>query len=116
MATDFAGSGARFVTALILTVILAGCGPHGSTGIADPGKVSEIHKGSSTKADIQALFGTPQGTEYAANGDETWNYHYRAAVVGITAEVFGVEPFKSVSVTFGKDGIVKAYGISGSVS
>jgi len=93
----------------MLALAITGCGPHGPPEIANPGTVGQIHKGSSTKRDVQAVFGTPQTTAYAENGDETWNYYYSAAVQGVTAEAFGIKPFSALSVTFDRNDIVKAY-------
>ena len=103
-----------FTAIVPLALGITACGQHGPAEIADPGRVSQLHKGSSTKTDVQALFGTPQGTQYAENGDQTWNYYYTAAVQGVTAEAFGVKPFSFLSVTFDKNGIVSSFSMNGS--
>src|SRR5215813_10386107 len=87
----------------------------GHRRIADPDRTSQIHKGSSTKGDIRSLFGSPNFTGYAENGDETWGYYYIGPIRGLTAEALGINPSKSLTVTSDKNGVVKTYSISGSL-
>ena len=51
-----------------------GCAERGQRQIGDPAKISQIQKGVSTKASIEALFDDPDGMYFSENGDETWNY------------------------------------------
>jgi outer membrane protein assembly factor BamE (lipoprotein component of BamABCDE complex) len=107
------GSMAQVLAVAILIFGTAGC-TQGQKQIADPDKTSQIHKGSSTKNEMRSLFGNPAYTGYAENGDETWSYYYIGPVRGVTAEAFGINPSKSLTLTFDKNGVVKAYSISGS--
>jgi outer membrane protein assembly factor BamE (lipoprotein component of BamABCDE complex) len=107
---------------MICTVALplAGCGGSqmGSSAVADPNKLSQIQKGVSREADIQVLFGAPNGKSFTENGDEVWSYSYNKTqvnaatyvpVVGLFAG--GAQSDASVlTITFGKNGVVKAYG------
>ena len=51
---------------------------------------------------------------FSENGDEVWTYTYTAPVVGKTAQMLGIESFRYLSVTFDKNGILKAYATYGS--
>jgi outer membrane protein assembly factor BamE (lipoprotein component of BamABCDE complex) len=107
------GCMAQVLAIAMLIFGTAGC-TQGQRQIADPNKTSQIHKGSSTKSEVRSLLGDPYFTGYAENGDETWSYYYLGPVRGLTAEAFGINPSKSLTVTFDKNGVVKAYSISGS--
>jgi outer membrane protein assembly factor BamE (lipoprotein component of BamABCDE complex) len=111
-AVKLTGSVAQVLAGAILIFGIAGC-TQGQRQIADPNKTSQIHKGS-TKSEVRSLVGDPYFTGYAENGDETWSYGYLGPIRGLTAEAFGINPSKSLTVTFDKDGVVKAYSISGS--
>jgi hypothetical protein len=50
---------------------------------------------------------------FSENGDEAWTYAYTAPVVGKTAKMLGIESFRYLSVTFDKNGILKAYATYG---
>ena len=108
------GSMTRVLAVGILIFGTAGCAERGERQIADPGRIGQIQKGVSTKASIKALFGEPEGTNFSENGDEAWTYTYTAPVVGKTAKMLGIESFRYLSVTFDKNGILKAYATYGS--
>jgi hypothetical protein len=97
----------------ILIFGTAGCAERGERQIADPGRISQIQKGVSTKASIKVLFGEPEGMNFSENGDEVWTYTYTAPVVGKTAQMLGIDSFRYLSVTFDKNGILKAYATYG---
>jgi outer membrane protein assembly factor BamE (lipoprotein component of BamABCDE complex) len=107
---------------MICTVALplAACGGSqmGSSAVADPNKQSQIQKGVSREADIQMLFGAPNGKSFAENGDEIWTYVYSNTQVNAATYVPVVGLFAGgarsdtsvLKVTFDKNGVVKAYG------
>jgi outer membrane protein assembly factor BamE (lipoprotein component of BamABCDE complex) len=107
---------------MICTVALplAGCGGSqmGSSAVADPNKLSQIQKGVSREADIQVLFGAPNGRSFSENGDEVWSYSYSKTQVNAATYVPVVGLFAGgansdasvLTVTFDKKGVVKAYG------
>ena len=111
----------NYAAAGILISGVAGClgAESGQKQITDPGKISQIQKGVSTKASIRAAFGLPGGIEYASNGDEIWSYSYAnvsvnpatfVPVIGIFA---GGETSQSsaLMVHFDTQGIVRSYGV-----
>jgi outer membrane protein assembly factor BamE (lipoprotein component of BamABCDE complex) len=108
------GSMTRVLAVGILIFGTAGCAERGERQIADPGRISQIQKGVSTKASIKALFGEPEGMYFSEDGDEVWAYTYTAPVIGKTALMLGIKAFRQLSVTFDKNGILKAYGTYGS--
>ncbi|WP_158923487.1 outer membrane protein assembly factor BamE [Acidisphaera sp. S103] len=109
-------------TLMICTVALplAGCGGSqmGSSAVADPNKQAQIQKGVSREADIQMLFGAPNGKSFTENGDEVWTYSYSKTQVNAATYVPVVGMFAGgaqsdtsvLTVTFDRNGVVKAYG------
>jgi outer membrane protein assembly factor BamE (lipoprotein component of BamABCDE complex) len=101
---------------------IAGCvgGDNGQQAITDESKISQIRKGVTTKTDIQVLFGQPSGRNFAENGEEQWSYAYISSHVDPKTYIPIVGAFtggatvktSALTVTFGKDGIVKAYGVN----
>jgi hypothetical protein len=100
---------------------LAGClgTEYGQKQISDPARVSQIQKGVTTKGDITAAFGEAEGKSFLENGDEEWTYSYLNSsssplnfvpVVGMVAGGATVQS-SSLTVTFDKRGIVKAYAV-----
>ena len=61
------------------------------------------------------LFGSPKATEFAANGDEVWNYSYWLSTYDpahVPQAGHRDNRSSALSVTFDKQGIVKAYSTS----
>ena len=114
----------RFVVvALLASGVVACYGTEtGQKQITDQGKIAQIQKGVSNKSSIRTAFGAPQGINYTENGDEIWSYSYINAsmdpasyipVVGMFA--FGGNTQSSdLTVTFDRNGVVKAYSINNS--
>lgn len=110
------------ITTSLLVIGVGGCvgTVGGEKQITDPGKISQIQKGVSTKASIRAAFGDPEGTSFEANGDEIWTYSYvntsvnpatYVPIVGVFAGGTTVQS-SGLVVTFDDRGIVKAYAIN----
>jgi outer membrane protein assembly factor BamE (lipoprotein component of BamABCDE complex) len=81
-----------------------------SLDIFDQSRTNQIQKGSSTKENILVLFGKPAGTEFAENGDESWDYTYTLITsdpLARTRKTYG----SHLSVTFDNKGLVKAYNV-----
>jgi outer membrane protein assembly factor BamE (lipoprotein component of BamABCDE complex) len=95
---------------------ISGCAyESGQRDISDTSRISQIQKGSSTKEQIHMLFGSPKGTEFAANDDETWTYSYWSSTydpVHVPQEPHRVFRASTLNVTFDKRGIVKAYAVA----
>jgi outer membrane protein assembly factor BamE (lipoprotein component of BamABCDE complex) len=110
------------ITTSLLMIGVGGCvgTEGGERQITDPGKISQIEKGVSTKASIRAAFGAPEGTSFEANGNEIWTYSYvntsvtpatYVPIVGVFAGGTNVQS-SGLTVTFDANGIVKAYAIT----
>jgi outer membrane protein assembly factor BamE (lipoprotein component of BamABCDE complex) len=99
----------------VLTIGIAGCTnvvhERGQRDIFDQSRISQIQKGSSTKDNITVLFGTPEGTEFAENGDETWTYTYLLVTRNPMGLTRGSGHQSVLSVTFDTRGIVKSYSV-----
>jgi outer membrane protein assembly factor BamE (lipoprotein component of BamABCDE complex) len=106
--------------AFVVAAGLSGCtgqGQGGQQAITNDTKVSQIQKGSSTKADIAGLFGQPGGKSFGASGDETWNYSFSSTQVNPATYVPIVGVFaggatasaSTLIVTFDQKGVVQAY-------
>jgi hypothetical protein len=111
------------VAALLVSGIVGCYGTEsGQKQITDQSKIGQIQKGVSTKASIRAAFGAPEGTDYAANGDEVWTYSYVNAsmdpasyipVVGMFA-FGGTTQTSALTVSFDNRGVVRAYSVDNS--
>lgn len=115
----------RFVIVLSVSLLCCGLtacfgGENGHKEITDPSKLSQIQKGVTTKSQVKDIFGDPNGVTFNDNGDEVWTYSYDShhvdpiTLVPVVGAFAGGATAKSSSlvVTFGKNGIVKAYGTS----
>ena len=104
----------KLIFIALIAVALAAC-QRGDPQIADPNKISQIQKGSSTKSDIRALFGSPEATYHNADGTQMWIYNYHS--IPATSVMFGVyaggHSYATMSVSFDKSGIVNDYHVSG---
>lgn len=105
---------------LILSTLLAltGCASVGHK--IEEAKVDQIHKGESTKDDVQSLLGSPDQMTRDGSGKIIWSYHYAHSSVkgqtfipyyGIFAGGAKVQT-QLVSVTFDPDGRVEDYLVS----
>lgn len=102
-----------FVLAGTLTLGFVGCVPSHEAGqrdIFDQSRISQIQKGTTTKDNIIVLFGQPAGTQFAANGDETWSYYYTLTTGTPFVPGSGKTSFTELIVTFDNRSIVKSYG------
>jgi outer membrane protein assembly factor BamE (lipoprotein component of BamABCDE complex) len=115
---NFQHSGRCCFIAGVLAIGIAGCTEEGQRQVGDPGRVSQIQRGITTRSQIQALFGNPQHTSYNEDGGESWSYSH--LLIPPTAYILG--PFggnsfmqsSHLSIEFDKAGVVKAYSTSGS--
>jgi hypothetical protein len=104
-----------------LLVSAVSCAPTetGQKQLSDPTKISQIQKGVSTKANIKAAFGDPEGIDFEANGDEVWTYSYSkssinpANLIPVVDIVHHADPmqFVALTVSFDNRGLVKAYSV-----
>jgi outer membrane protein assembly factor BamE (lipoprotein component of BamABCDE complex) len=93
--------------------LLTGCATtHGSEGITDKNKLSQIKPGKTTKADVEALLGRPAQVDLAENGEQVWNY--QRADVSATSYIPFVNlvsknnsDMNNLSIRFSKNGVVK---------
>lgn len=98
---------------VIAILLLVGCATAGRK--IDPAAVDKITKGTTTRAQVLALIGSPDQMTKNSNGETTFMYQYVRAtakganfvpVVGLFAGGVNMEN-QMVMVTFGPDGIVK---------
>jgi outer membrane protein assembly factor BamE (lipoprotein component of BamABCDE complex) len=95
----------KFLYALTLVVLLAGCEPtYANRGnILDPDKLAEIKPGTSTREEVATNLGTP--TQVSTFDDKTWYYVGRQ-----TKQYSFLDPEiikqKAVEVKFDENGVV----------
>ena len=99
-------------------VLLIGCATTGNVQIADPGTVSKIEEGKSSKADVRALVGEPTKVNFDTNKNEIWEYIYTKAsakpasfipVVGLFAGGADMSG-NTLTILFDKNGVVERVG------
>lgn len=61
---------------IIAALSLAGCASSGNPKVADFNAATQVEYGKTTKAEIKAMLGEPNGKKYGANGKEIWVYSY----------------------------------------
>ncbi len=98
--------------------LLIGCATVGNVQISDPGTVSKIEEGKSSKADVRALVGEPTKVNFDTNKNEIWEYIYTKAtakpasfipVVGIFAGGADMSG-NTLTILFDKNGVVERVG------
>jgi outer membrane protein assembly factor BamE (lipoprotein component of BamABCDE complex) len=98
----------------LIGLALAAC-QRGGPEISDPNRISQVQKGSSTKGDIQTLFGKPEAIYHDADGTEMWTYHYHS--IPAASVLFGVyaggQSYATMTVSFDQSGVVTDYHVSG---
>ena len=89
-----------FITGIFLAIFLPGCGSVGKN--FDESLYTKIVKGTTTKKDIQAMFGYPfkKGIQ---NGYPVWTYEYNHV------NSFGTDTSKDMIIVFDKNGVVKSH-------
>lgn len=97
------------------TVLIGGCVfASGSKAAANTEARAQIQNGKTTKQEVFALLGTPNGKSQCANGEEMWTYSYARTKARATnfiplagAFVGGADSqANSYFVTFGTNGMV----------
>jgi outer membrane protein assembly factor BamE (lipoprotein component of BamABCDE complex) len=86
---------------------------HGQRAIADQSMVAQIQKGVTTKQNVAALFGEPQGKHFQANGGETWTYSYHHTEWN-PLEVYPTVKSEgaSLEIEFDSRGVVQEYAVN----
>ena len=77
-------------TCWLLCCLSTGCVTRGRT--IDTSKIDQIQIGTTTRAEIQEMFGVPQSRAVNADGSELWRYHWsraRPSAGSILASVWG---------------------------
>jgi len=97
---------ARLTSVVLLSLLVASCaGLKFGKDFPSP-KGDSIKNGTTTKADLERMFGTPNQVGIK-DGDQTWTWIY--------AQQGGKEDMaKQLDVTFGPQGVVKSYSFSSS--
>ncbi len=85
---------------LILAIFFSGCGTAGKN--FDESLYSNVVKGTTTREEIQAMFGPPfkKGIQ---NGYAVWTYEYNYV------NSFGSDIIKDMIIVFEKNGVVKSH-------
>ncbi|MEJ2672317.1 MAG: outer membrane protein assembly factor BamE [Deltaproteobacteria bacterium] len=106
------------VLAMALLLVANACVSAGTQAIKDPGVISKIEAGKSTRADVRALLGYPLAATHKDQGlgEVTWHYYYATAYPNASAFIPEVNAFtrnlnettRVLSVTFNQNGTVKS--------
>jgi outer membrane protein assembly factor BamE (lipoprotein component of BamABCDE complex) len=106
------------VLSLVLLLTASACVSAGTRAILEPGIVSRIEVGKSTRADVAALLGYPLVATYQDQGvgEATWHYYYDTATPTTAAFIPLGKAFtpnlrettRVLSVTFNREGTVKS--------
>lgn len=108
----------KFCMKLALVLLLAGCASPNSDKIrtmTDDSAAHAITIGKTTKAEVDAAFGTAIITPYD-NGNEVWLYQYTqglprfvdyAPLIGVVTA--NTRTIKELTILFDKNGIAKKY-------
>lgn len=108
---------ASAVSLLLLTGCAAKSGNE-TLGQMEKGQIEKkIIKGKTTKAEIVAMFGSPQYTDLDTNGNEKWSYNYYRAdgklvnyIPVLNSLTAGTNnSSKSLTILFNGKGVVKNY-------
>ncbi len=105
------------VLAIALLLVCSACVSAGTKAIKDPGVISRIEVGKSTRSDVAALLGYPIAATHKDQGlgEVTWHYYYVTAAPNATeflpvAKAFITphlrETTRVLSVTFNREGTV----------
>jgi hypothetical protein len=109
-------SGYRCIASLVLAAACAGCAATGNGAVktlTQQGAAQAIVIGKSTRADVEAAFGTASITTFA-NGYELWLYQvgYAKAVDSVpyvNLVVSSADNKRELSILFDRNGVVKKY-------
>lgn len=72
----------RIVSSLLAALALLaiqGCASSGNPKVADFNPTTQVEYGKTTKQEIHAMLGEPNGKKYGADGKEVWVYSYAQA-------------------------------------
>jgi outer membrane protein assembly factor BamE (lipoprotein component of BamABCDE complex) len=106
------------VMVLAAALLAAGCASAGNPKVAEFNPATQIEYGKTTKAEVRAMLGEPNGIKYGANGKEVWAYTYAQAqakpatfipIVGMFAGGFDSSAKKLVFV-FDDKGVLQKEG------
>lgn len=103
---------------LVLVASLGACASSGNKSVAKTNNDEvrkEIVVGKTTKKDVEAKYGKPQGIESSSNGGEVWTYSYSQAQTDVVGMIPVVSLFaggidsntKTVTITFDKKGVAR---------
>lgn len=106
--------------AAVLVGGLSACAPgapgYGNAAARNENALDQIHKGVTTKADVQRLLGTPT-SPYQEDGRSVWQYQHievsALAIVPFASMVTNTMDEKNVNIYFDKTDIVEAVEIGG---
>jgi len=68
-----------FVVSIIAALAITGYASSGNPKVADFNTATQIEYGKTTKAEIKAMLGEPNGIKYGPDGKEIWTYVYAQA-------------------------------------
>ncbi|MFW0974770.1 hypothetical protein [Leclercia pneumoniae] len=77
----------KIVSAAALAATLAGCASSGNQQLKNETETSvrsKIQEGKTTKAEVKAFFGSPDGVSYTDGGNEIWKYSFAKVKVNGT--------------------------------
>lgn len=113
----------RLACAVGLTMVVAGCAGTGNERLRAESETSvatKIIEGTTTKAEVRSIFGSPNKTSFTDSGLEIWNYEFAK----VTADAVNFIPVvnwfgssasgtkKELVVLFNHDDIVQRYSMS----
>ncbi len=103
--------------AAVLVGGLSGCAPgYGNASARNENALAQIHKGVTTKADVQRLLGTPTSPSQE-DGRSVWQYQHievsALAIVPLANMVTNTMDEKNVTIYFDKKDVVEAVEIGG---
>ncbi|MCX5888587.1 MAG: outer membrane protein assembly factor BamE [Deltaproteobacteria bacterium] len=111
----------HLVLALVLAVALLasqGCASSGNPKVADFNPSTQVEYGKTTKQEIQAMLGEPNGKSFGMNGREIWIYTYARAqakpatfipLVGLFAGGMDTSG-KNLTFAFDENGVLQKQG------
>jgi outer membrane protein assembly factor BamE (lipoprotein component of BamABCDE complex) len=111
------------IALVLIPVFLTGCASTGNEILRKESETSmstKVVEGKTNKADVRAMFGSPNKTTFTDGGLEIWNYEFSNVSLDAVSYVPIVNMFggsssgkkKELVVLFDATGIVKRYSMS----
>jgi outer membrane protein assembly factor BamE (lipoprotein component of BamABCDE complex) len=111
------------IALVLIPVLLTGCASTGNEILRKESETSmstKVVEGKTNKADVRAMFGSPNKTTFTDGGLEIWNYEFSNVSLDAVSYVPIVNMFggsssgkkKELVVLFDATGIVKRYSMS----